>query len=159
MITSLKSHQVFVFGSNSRGFHGAGAAGYACRGDASDTWRTDPWFTEARRSSVGSPKRIGKWAVFGVARGYQEGREGKSYAIETINVPGERRSTPLEEIEKQVIELYRFAAAHPKLEFLMTEIGTKLAGYTTLEINKCVHQAARSVKIPSNVLLPSAFKD
>jgi hypothetical protein len=33
LITSLNSNEVFVFGSNEDGFHGAGAAGFAFRYD------------------------------------------------------------------------------------------------------------------------------
>jgi hypothetical protein len=40
MFTSLKPNEVFVFGSNSTGFHGA--AGLACWGDSRNTWRNDP---------------------------------------------------------------------------------------------------------------------
>ena len=47
LITSLKPNEVFVFGSNFSAFHGAGAAGYAQRGDSKNTWRTDKKFQEA----------------------------------------------------------------------------------------------------------------
>ena len=99
-ITTLAPHQVFVYGSNSTGFSGAGAAGLAVRGTSANTWRTDEWFLKAMRAPVGSPDRIGKWAVFGVARGWSQGREGMGYAIETIRHPGREwhRSVPLAEI-------------------------------------------------------------
>jgi len=68
-INVLESWQIFVFGTNSSGFHGAGAAGIAFRSESRNTWRTDPWFQMAMTSPVGSQERVGRWAVFGVSRG------------------------------------------------------------------------------------------
>lgn len=134
MITSLKPHEVFVFGSNATGFHGAGSAGLACRGDSLNRWRTDEWFLSAVKSSVGSPARVGKWAIYGVARGYQEGRDGRSYAIQTIIRPGQLRSVPLSEIRDQLIGMFGFANLNPGLTFLMTPVGAGYAGYTDSEM-------------------------
>lgn len=99
-ITELEPNDVVVFGSNATGFHGAGAAGLACRGTARNDWREDAWLTTARDAPVGSPARIGTWAVFGKARGPQRGTEGMSYAIETIQTPGKLRSTSLRDISR-----------------------------------------------------------
>ena len=98
MITSLKSNEVFVFGSNAQGFHGAGSAGYAMRGDTRNNWRQDKTFRRAMEAPVGHPDRVGKWAVFGVARGFSKGHEGISYAIQTIEKPGRKRSTSRQDI-------------------------------------------------------------
>ena len=136
MIQSLEPNQVFVFGSNSQGFHGAGAAGFACRGDASNNWRTDLWFLQAMQSLVGSPDRIGKWAVYGVARGFQVGREGKSYAIQTVARPGQRRSVSILDIKNQIIEFWKFAKANPELEFLVSALGEGYAGYSKSEMDQ-----------------------
>lgn len=156
-IQSLQPHQVFVFGSNASGFHGAGAAGFACRGDAQNNWRNDPWFLRALETPLGSPERVGKWAVLGVPRGFQQGREGCSYAIETVVRPGKRRGHPLPEIEHQVIALCRFAKEHPHLEFLVTEFGTGLAGYTAAELRACFAAAFQVVGRERNLLLPRSF--
>jgi len=40
LITTLGNNQVFVFGSNANGFHGAGAAGWAMLHVAGNSWRT-----------------------------------------------------------------------------------------------------------------------
>lgn len=141
-ITTLVPHQVFLFGSNSSGFHGAGSAGLACRGTSANTWRADEWFLRAMRSPVSSPDRIGQWAVYGVARGWQQGREGMSYAIETIRRPGEKRSIPLSEIEDQLLDLFLFADKHPEWDFLMTPVGAGLSGWTAEEM---AHTLARAV--------------
>jgi hypothetical protein len=130
----LKENQVFIFGSNGSGFHGAGGAGLACRGESANTWRLDQWFLKAMKSPVGSPDRIGKWAIFGVARGFQQGREGASYAIQTVTKPGAKRSISLQEIAKQITDLYLFAEKHPELTFLISPIGEGYAGYTHEEM-------------------------
>lgn len=154
-IKDLEPNQVFVFGSNSNGFHGAGASGYAFRNNSDYNWRGCKFFIRAMNSKPGSYDRVGKWAVYGVARGYQEGRKGKSYAIVTIEKPGKKRSIPLEDIKKQIDELMSFAKNHPELEFLVTAIGTKLAGYKTDEIKELF---VKTEYIPENVLLPEEFE-
>lgn len=153
MITSLQPNEVFIFGSNTCGFHGSGSAGLACRGDSRNTWRSDEWFLAAKAAPTGSPARIGKWAVYGIARGYQEGTEGKSYAIETIRFPGKKRSTPLQEIRQQLVELAVFAAAHSDLRFLMTPVGAGLAGWSNIEM-KSVWDTVTSL-VPDNVIVPA----
>ena len=145
LITKLESHQVFVFGSNSSGFHGAGAAGLACRGITANTWRTDEWFKRAMQSPEGHEYRRGKWAMYGVGRGFQEGTQGKSYAIVTVTKPGAKRSMPLPKICQQLEELWDFMEKHPEWEFLLTPLGQGYAGYSADEmavvwgavVNKC----------------------
>lgn len=154
MITSLKFNQVFVFGSNTSGFHGAGSAGLACRGDARNTWRDDPWFQKAMNSPIGSLDRIGKWAVFGEAHGFQIGREGMSYAICTIVRPGSKRSYPLSKIAEHILELFSFASAHPEYEFLYTAVGAGLAGYTNDEMALTLQEAINVQAPPPNITFP-----
>lgn len=152
-VTKLESNQVFVFGSNATGFHGAGAAGLACRGVRDFNWRGDQWFLNAMNSSVGSSERIGKWAIYGIARGFQQGREGMSYAIETTKRPGQKRSTSLSEIETQIITFLKYARDNPQLEFLVVQIGSKLAGYLPVEIRSLF----LNKDIPNNVSLPKEY--
>jgi hypothetical protein len=130
-------------------------AGYACRGTAENTWRTDPWFLTAMKSPVGSPARIGKWAVYGVGRGWQQGREGMSYAIQTIEKPGLKRSTSLDEIIAQLGELFDFASDHPEWTFLMTPIGAGLSGWTADEMAWAFSRAIHTHGcLPGNVIAP-----
>jgi len=152
-ITRLADNEVFVFGSNSTGFHGAGSAGLACRGDAKNTWRADEWFLNAMKAPIGSPNRIGKWAVYGMARGYQVGKEGRSYAIETIKRPGMRRTTSLAVIEEQLKQMFEFAKKNPNLRFLMTPIGAGYAGYTDAEMRGVWDRIKSGA--PANVVVPS----
>lgn len=151
----MLDHQVFVFGSNSTGFHGAGAAGLACRGDAKNTWRTDKWFLAAMKSPPNSKLRIGKWAVYGQPRGFQRGKEGRSYAIQTIVKPGLKRSTSLEEIRNQLINLCSFARVYSSLEFLISAIGEGYAGYTKEEMDSVWN----SLDIPPNFTFLERRKD
>lgn len=145
-----KEVMVFVFGSNGTGFHGAGSAGYAWRGVMANTWRSDNAFLKAMNSPVGSPDRIGKFAVFGVARGFQEGREGKSYAIQTVTRPGAKRSIPLEEIQSQIEELLVFAQQHPEWIFMVAPLGEGYAGYTKTEIDNLWSWALATM--PTNLM-------
>lgn len=64
-ITELKPNQIFVFGSNVEEKHGKGGAKCAF-GDYPH-----------------QPNTIGKWAIYGVAKGYMQGTQGASYAIIT----------------------------------------------------------------------------
>jgi len=155
LITELAPNQTFVFGSNASGFHGAGSAGQAMRGDSRNTWRDDRAFLKAKSAPKGHPDRIGKWAVYGVARGHQVGREGQSYAIETITRPGEKRSTPLAVIQKQLGELLAFAASRPDLEILMTPVGCGYSGYSAQEMKACWDNALKTFgNLPENIVLP-----
>ena len=153
-ISHLEPHQVFVFGSNASGFHGAGAAGLACRGKSKNTWRQDSWFLNAMKSPADSPKRIGQWAIYGVAHGFQEGHTGKSYAIETIKRAGQKRSTSLTFIYEQLEVLMEFAKENSQWDFLITKIGSSLAGYSTEEIKSCFKKLP---SIPENVYLPKEY--
>ena len=157
MIAHLLTNQVFVMGTNADGFHGAGGAGFACRGDSRNTWREDPWFLAAIKAPVGSPERVGKWAVFGVPRGLQVGREGMSYGIQTIVRPGWKRSMPLAEIQNQLVALFEFAKSHPQLEFLMTPVGAGLSGWSDADMNRCFLSATATFGgvLPANIKIPT----
>ena len=158
-ITELKANQIFVFGSNRSGFHGAGSAGLAMRGDSRNTWRDDPDFRLAMNSPYNSKNRVGKWAVYGVARGFQQGKEGMSYAIETVISPGKLRSVSLAAIQEQFETLLQWAADHPQFEILMTPVGCGYAGYSNEEVFQ--HWKAACIKfryIPKNLICKDVYK-
>ena len=100
-------NMIFVFGSNLAGIHGAGAAKYA-------------------RENHGAEYGIG------------EGPTGSSYALPTKDHNLEVRS--LEDIEKSIDSFLNYVYHHPytntgrELTFLVTPIGTGLAGYTKKQI-------------------------
>ncbi len=114
IITTLKESQIFVFGSNLAGIHGAGAARQA-------------------------------YDSFGAVWGQGEGLQGQSYAIPTKDA--EIRTLKLFLIQYYVGRFLEFAAANPNLEFLVTPIGTGLAGYTLEDIEPFFFH------IPNNVIL------
>ncbi len=160
LITHLAPNQVFVFGSNTGGFHGAGSAGYAMRGTAANTWRTDKTFLRAMQAPIGHPDRIGRWAVYGIARGWQQGYEGASYAIQTIQRPGEKRSTPLSEIEDQIADLFYWARQHSDNEVLFTPVGTGLSGWTAEEMADTLKRAVKRFDyVPKNAVIPDDLYD
>lgn len=151
VVTTLAPNEVFVFGSNEQGFHGAGAAGLAFRGDARNTWRTDPAFIRAFGSLPESTDRVGRWAVYGIARGYQVGREGRSYAIATVTRPGARRSISRREIYAQLVTLWDFVKDTPNITYLIPPLGEGYAGYTPAEMNTVWEYLIQKHGLPENV--------
>lgn len=115
VITHLKPHQVFVFGSNTEGRHGGGAARQALR-----------WGAE-----------------YGRPRGHQ----GQTYAIVTKDL--RRGFVGWESIAEELEELASYAAAHPDLEFLLTPIGTGLAGGKL----EALGDLCETMDLPGNVIL------
>ncbi len=113
---------VFVFGSNLQGRHGLGAA---------KTART----------------------VYGAKYGIAKGRTGNAYAIPTKIVPTrEKRQLPLSDIQQSVDKFMEYAKTHSEDTFMVSAIGTGLAGYKPIEI------APMFKKVSSNVILPDAFR-
>lgn len=117
-IRELKPNQVFVFGSNTQGRHGAGAAKQAMK--------------------------------FGAVYGQPSGLQGQTYAIITKDLTSNKRY-PLEKIQIGLVEFVKFAIANPQLEFLVTELGCGLAGYS-IEIIGLLFPP-----VPDNVKLPTSF--
>jgi hypothetical protein len=114
VITDLKPNEVFVFGSNSMGLHGAGAAKLA-------------------------HDRFG--AVWGVG----EGLRGQSYALPTME--------GIESFRAAVGRFLSFAIDHQDIRFLVTKVGTGIAGYSVGEVAPMFSGA------PANVVLPLEFEE
>lgn len=125
------TNPTIIYGSNSEGWHGAGAAGLVFRGNPDLHWRTCPVIKAARAHGPGYK---GKKAVWLQPSGYQEGTEGSSYGIITVTRPGMRRSIPLSEIMDQVVELCKFIRDNPDKQFEMTPFGAGYAGYMPREM-------------------------
>lgn len=86
---------------------------------------------------------------FGARHGTGTGLMGQSYGIAT---KGRRLEVlPLSIIGIQVGRFCRFAQQHPELEFLVTPIGCRLAGYKPSQIAPMFQNA------PANVRLPASF--
>ena len=112
-ITELEPNQVFVFGSNTAGRHGAGAAYQAM-------------------------------TQFGAVYGVGKGPTGQCYAIPTKNDHLIRMC--LGQIKYYFDQFVEYAKEHPELEFLLTPIGTGLAGYTFEDLESIL-----PVDMPTNI--------
>lgn len=125
-ITELKPNEIFVFGSNTQGRHGKGAALFA-------------------RQKCG--------AIYGQARG----RQGQSYAIVTKDLTKDynKPSVTKEEINKEIIILYKYAREHPELNFLIaySGTGTNLNNYSNQEMAGLFITG----DIPNNIVFEESF--
>lgn len=125
-ITELKPNEVFVFGSNTRGLHGGGAAAAAV-----------------------------KW---GAIMGNGFGRQGQTYAIPTLCFPVTRQgmeAIPTPHIKTHINIFIDHAKRFPKEIFLVTRIGTGIAGMPIEEIAPLFENA---IEI-KNIYLPQEFWD
>ena len=142
---TLAEDEVFVFGANSSGWHGAGAAGFTTFGEPGNIWRQHhyhEWFDGAK----------GKWNEKGKL-GPQVGTEGKSYSIVTVTRAGAKRSIPLDMIRSSIERFYLFAKSRPNLKFFVAQenkIG--LNGYSPSEM-----ASIYSGEIPENVYFDEEF--
>jgi hypothetical protein len=80
---------------------------------------------------------------FGAVWGQGHGLHGQSYAINSMS--------GLAILRQEVTGFVEFAADHPELRFLVTEIGCGIAGYTPAEV------APLFTRVPLNVRLPESF--
>lgn len=119
-IENLKENEIFVFGSNESGIHGAGAA---------------------------------KLAVdkFGAVYGRSFGLQGNSFAIPTKDKNID--PLPLYKINHYVKRFEQFVRGSTDLNFLVTEIGCGLAGYTIKDIAPLFYNFIGV----ENVWLPKSF--
>jgi hypothetical protein len=128
-IIDLKNDEVFIFTSNSYGFHGAGSAGYASFGEFGNIWRNHDYANK-------SDGWRGRWNVKGCAEGIQEGREGKSYAIPSVTKPGAKRSIPKKQLKQNIQKFYRFAESNPNWKFYVAQ--DAMPGYNGYTVDEMV---------------------
>lgn len=119
MITTLKSNEVFVFGSNLSGRHGAGAARQALE-------------------------------QFGAEYGVGEGLTGNCYAFPTLD--RNLRKRRVKELRDSRDLFYKVCSENPDKTFLLTAVGTGLAGYPLNEMKQLFKKA------PKNVVKPEEFR-
>lgn len=128
-ITDLEKYQVFVFGSNLLGAHGAGAAKLAY----------DKGWTKAGKGYGQSFKSgeplLGSFAI-----------PTKGLYIETL---------PIEWIKYYVDHFISYTEKFPELTFLVTEIGCGLAGYQP----KHIAPLFKKTRYMQNIYLPQRFWD
>lgn len=87
---------------------------------------------------------------FGAIYGQGEGMQGRSYAFPTLD--GNLRKRTMDELRESADKFRKCADDHPELTFLVTKVGTGLAGYTELEM------APLFADMPDNVVLPEGWK-
>jgi hypothetical protein len=80
---------------------------------------------------------------FGAVWGQGHGLHGRTYAINSMS--------GLAVLRQEVLGFVEFAAEHPELRFLVTEIGCGIAGYTPTEV------APFFDGVGDNVVLPDRF--
>ena len=119
-ITHLEPNQIFVYGANSAGIHGAGAAKLAL-----------------------------KWG----AKMYEYGLNGQTYGIPTKD--RQIYTLPLDKIQLHVNDFLATAFSHQEYEFLVTKIGTGLAGIPISDIAPLFKIIKTGVF--ENVILPEEF--
>ena len=100
---------IFVFGSNTAGFHGAGAAKFAVDNEGAVNGQG--------QGQQGNSYAIPTRRVDSTGRG--------RYIIVDL---------PLDEVAKYVKSFIRYAQRHLELEFKVTQIGTGYAGFTADQI-------------------------
>ena len=89
----------------------------------------------------------------GAERGIGVGRTGQAYAIPTKDK--NLRPLSLETVSGYIYDFAVYARAHPELTFLLTPVGTGLAGFSKRDI----WAAVKAAKITPNVVLASSWLD
>lgn len=141
-ITELAHDEVFVFGANLNGFHGAGSAGYATFGVHGNVWREHDYGAKLNGW-------MGRWTVKG-SLGLQEGTHGKSYALVTITHPGARRS-----YRPSFKDLFQCCNQHSAWKFYLAQSGSSgLNGWTPSEMARFINEAGN---IPQNLYFSQDF--
>lgn len=145
-IKELKENQIFVFGSNPSGIHGAGAAKAAVEFGA--------------KYGVGRGLQGQTYALItkNLKAGYHEKATGITYATEGY------KSLSAEQISENVKELYQCAKQHPDKFFIMAyknetwpngSSKKSLNGYTSEEMFELF---MNNGDVPDNVILHNSFK-
>src|ERR1035437_973492 len=93
---------------------------------------------------------------FGAIQGQAEGLQGQSYAIITKKDWRVPRSSTLSEIGKGIQTMLLFANDNQDKRFLVTKIGSSLAGYSISEIKGLFFKLKNW--IPKNVILPIEYE-
>ena len=136
IITRLADNEVFVFGANLQGFHGAGSAGYASFGESGNVWRKHGY----DKLPDGTK---GHWNVKGKT-GPMQGLHGKSYGLPTVTKCGAKRS-----LEPNFKPLYECCLRNPQWTFYLAQEGSVgLNGWTPVEMATFMHRAG---PIPPNL--------
>jgi hypothetical protein len=148
----LKENELYIFGANDRGLHGAGGAGAAM----------DKRRTLAEISAI-PDGTVEKWAVKGET-GLMQGNEGESWGIVTVQGKlggkDETNRMPEDEIIEGIKEVYEYLRENPYIKGYVAysnELNNKsLNGYTGEEMIKLFNLAG---PIPSNAIFSKTWFD
>ena len=121
----MNKNEIFVFGSNLAGIHGAGAALYA-------------------KLHHGAPYIKNVTAEWGVKGKNGVGLQGSAYAIPTKDEW--IKTLPIERIEPFVKEFIEFAKANNEMNFNVVRVGCGLAGYKEIQIAPLFEGSPSNVK-------------
>ncbi len=128
-VTSLQPNQIFVFGSNPEGRHGAGAAKYA-------------------KDNFG--------AIYGQGEGLQGQSYALPTKDLRVKANNSLRSISPQDITSNIKKLYDVARANPTKEFLVSDYSeSNLNGYTGQEMANMFNAAG---PIPSNMVFNENFE-
>lgn len=94
--------------------------------------------------------------LFGAIQGNSEGLQGKSYAIITKKDWKVEKSSTLNEIYNDIYKFLIFAQNTPHKNFLVTKLGSSLAGYSVTDIKALFYNHLKN--IPNNVILPKEYE-
>lgn len=83
--------------------------------------------------------------------GIGEGRTGKCYALPTKRTPYERMT--IEELQGAVERFLSYARANQQENYLLVEVGCKLAGFTVAQVAPMFRPSLAM----SNVFMPASF--
>lgn len=88
--------------------------------------------------------------LFGATSGQGIGRSGMSYAIPTKSTP--YKTLPLDSIKKYIDEFLVIARKNSQITYLVTAVGTGLAGYSDVEMRNLF------IGAPSNCIMPLKWR-
>ncbi len=130
-IHNLAAGQIFVFGCNTAGVHGKGAA------------RTAQVLFGAQKGVAEGP--TGR--CYAIPTRIYIGRDDQHWKVRFAPVP-------LVDIGRALGRFFQYADDHPELEFLVTKLGCGYAGYDAKDIKPFFHTF---VGLPLNIVLPIEF--
>jgi hypothetical protein len=98
-------------------------------------------------------KGAAKFALtnYGAKYGVGEGMTGMSYAIPTKD--SRLRPVTMEKLEQSIRKFIEFARGNPQYRFLLTPIGTGLAGFSKRDVWRLLEKYG----LPDNVVLTSTW--
>ena len=147
IITKLRDNEVFVFGANESGFHGAGSAGYASFGVIGNYWRKFDYHTKPDGWQ-------GKWNCKG-SIGPQVGTEGRSYGLVTVTKAGAKCSKSWDELNIEIEKFYTYAKDFFQYTFYVAQTTkTGLNGLNPARFSKCFLDVG---PIPNSVIFENSF--